>query len=201
MTLWFSFAVAMLALIVSAITCWLTFFRRGRLGMTQPTLIFFGPDGPSSESGKNKVFLRTLLYCTAKRGIVVESLHVALHRNESKQNFSFWNYGSRGNLSIGSGLFVPQEGVAFDHHFLQPNDGANFPFLAGSYRLVVFAKLVGDAKPKELLTVALSLSDANAHALVEHRGGAFFIWGPDQQSYHAHVDLHPEAHQRLPFPP
>lgn len=45
--------------------------------MTQPTVVFFGPDGSRFDSDKNKIYLRTLLYSTAKRGQVLESLHVS----------------------------------------------------------------------------------------------------------------------------
>ena len=155
--------------------------------MTQPTTIFFGPDGPRFNGQKNKIYLRTLLYCTAKRGQVIESLHVTLRRNESNQNFNIWVYGDKGDLNRGSGLYVPQEGVTFNHHFLQPEDGANFAFLAGAYRLTVFAKLVGAHAPKELMTINLSISDSQAVALATPQTGIFFDWGPDQQSYHPHT--------------
>ena len=60
--------------------------------MTQPTLIFFGPDTPVQGVGlKNplpKIYLRTLLFSTSKRGRIVENMHVALTRNETHQNFS-----------------------------------------------------------------------------------------------------------------
>lgn len=168
--------------------------------MTQPTMVFFGPDGSRFNAPKNKIYLRTLLYCTAKRGQVIESLHVTLHRNESKQNFSVWVYGTKGELNRGSGLFVPQEGITFDHHFLLPEDGANFAFLSGSYRLTVFAKLVGANSPQELMTIPLSISETHAKALTTPQTGIFFDWGPDQQSYHPHTDnrrLLLESEERL----
>ena len=62
-----SIIIATIALTISAITAWLTLFRRGRVRMTQPTVIFFGPDSPNSP----KVFLRTLLYSTSKRGQII----------------------------------------------------------------------------------------------------------------------------------
>jgi hypothetical protein len=99
--------------------------------MTQPTTVFMGPDGSMFEQSKNKVYLRTLLYSTAKRGYVIESIYVSMHRNETKQNFNIWVYGDKNDLKRGSGLFVPQEGVTFDHHFLLPKDGADFVFLLG----------------------------------------------------------------------
>jgi hypothetical protein len=191
MSPWFSFFISCSALLISGITLWLTFFRKGKLVMTQPTVIFFGPDGSKFDSSKNKIYLRTLLYSTAKRGQVLESLHVALHRNESKQNFNIWVYGEKGNLKRGSGIFVPQEGVTFDHHFLLPEDGANFNFLSGRYKLSVFAKLVGSKASYELAKVNLAISEAQAAQLAEPNTGIYFDWGPDQQSYHSHIDKRP----------
>lgn len=181
MSPWLSIAISCFALLISGITAWLTFFRKGKLVMTQPTVVFFGPDGIRFDSTKNKIYLRTLLYSTAKRGQVLESLHVSVHRHESKQNFNIWVYGEKGSLKRGSGLFVPQEGVASDHHFLLPEDGANFEFLAGPYTLSVYAKLVGDVQPRELLSINLSLSESQAKQLQEPNTGIYFDWGPDQQ--------------------
>ena len=187
-----SLILSCLALLVSATTAWLTLFRKGKLVMTQPTVVFFGPDGSRFDSAKNKVYLRALLYSTAKKGQVIESLHIALHRNESKQNFNIWVYGDKGNLKRGSGLFIPQEGVTYDHHFLLPEDGANFQFLAGSYSLVVFAKMVGNASLKQLSSVKLNISESQVEELIERNTGIYFDWGPDQQSYHSHIDTKPE---------
>lgn len=192
MSPWLSFGISCLALFISGITAWLTFFRKGKLVMTQPTVVFFGPDGSMFESGKNKIYLRTLLYSTAKRGQVLESLHVSLRRNESKQNFNIWVYGDKGNLKRGSGLFVAQEGVTFDHHFLLPEDGANFEFRSGAYNLVVYAKLVGERTAKELMAIDLAISGSQAIRLSDPNTGIYFDWGPDQQSYHAHLDTRPE---------
>jgi hypothetical protein len=91
----FSITVSGLALAVSSVTAWLTLFRRGTVEMTQPTVIFFGPDTPRShnEPPLPKIFLRTLLFSTAKRGRVIESMHVALSRNETHQNFNILVYG------------------------------------------------------------------------------------------------------------
>jgi hypothetical protein len=191
MSNWLSFVIACLALSVSGVTAWLTFFRKGRLVMTQPTVVFFGPDGPSFEHGKNKVYLRTLLYSTAKRGHVLESLYLSLQRNESKQNFNVWVYGEKGELNRGSGLFVPQEGVAFDHHFLLPEDGANFAFLEGTYRLTIMARLVGQGTATQLLSFQLAVTEALAKAASQPRTAIYFDYGPDQQAYHAHAKHRP----------
>jgi hypothetical protein len=192
-----SLVFSCLALFVSVTTAWLTLFRKGRLIMTQPTVVFFGPDGSRFDSQKNKVYLRTLLYSTAKKGQIIESIHITLHRNESKQNFNIWVYGEKGDLKRGSGLFVPHEGVTYDHHFLLPEDGANFKFLSGSYSLVVFAKLVGNTYLQQLFSVNLNISESQAARLAEPGSGIYFDWGPDQQSYHSHINTKPEKYRDI----
>lgn len=57
MTPWLSLATSILALVISGITAWLTFFRKDQLLITQPTVIFFGPDGSKYNEVKNKVYL------------------------------------------------------------------------------------------------------------------------------------------------
>lgn len=82
-----SITISGLALAVSSVTAWLTLFRRGTVKMTQPTVIFFGPDTPRhhSENPLPKIYLRTLLFATSKRGRIIESMHVAVFRNETHQ--------------------------------------------------------------------------------------------------------------------
>src|SRR5712691_9141098 len=177
-----SFTISVLALCVSAITAWLTLFRRGAVKMTQPTVIFFGPDNPRSrdEPPLPKVFLRTLLFATAKRGRVVESMHVALSRNETQQNFNIWVYGDE-RLVRGSGLFVGETGIAVNHHFLTPRDGSSFRFTEGRYRMDVFARLLGDRHRTLLFSQTLAEPDC----------GLYFDWGPDSSRYLPHVDKRP----------
>lgn len=161
--------------------------------MTQPTVVFFGPDGSSFESQDNKIYIRTLLYSTAPRGTVVESLHLSVKREETRQNFNIWVYGKRGELFRGSGLFVSREGVTLDHHFLLPKDGSVFQFLMGQYKLVVFAKLVRQKQPRPLCEIKLTVDQAQAELLKKRNCGLYFDWGPDQQRYHGHIDNRPKV--------
>src|SRR5665213_320844 len=127
--------ISCLALAVSTVTLWLTYLKRGTIKMTPPTTIFFGNDKGDNKSPK--VYLRTLLYSTSKRGRIIQSLYVKLKRGESVQNFNVWVYGAKNDLSRGSGLFVGPEGVTYNHHFLLPKDGTDFNFLPGKYILEV----------------------------------------------------------------
>jgi len=189
-----SIAISALALSVSSVTAWLTLFRRGIVKMTQPTVIYFGPDAPRSanDSPLPKVYLRTLLFSTSKRGRVIECMYVALSRNETHQNFNIWVHGDE-RLVRGSGLFVGETGVAANHHFLTPEDGTSFRFTEGHYRLEVFARLLGDREHTRLFSQTLEISGGLAASLTEASAGLYFDWGPDSSRYLPHVDKRPRS--------
>jgi hypothetical protein len=187
-----SLLISILAIIISATTAWLTLFRRGTVRMTQPTTIYFGCDGGVPDDGKipPKIFLRTLLYATSKRGRIIENMFVRLQRGETSQTFNIWVYGET-KLSRGSGLYVGQDGVTFNHHFIPPDDAATFEFRAGAYTLEVYTSLVGSARILKLFTVRLPVSEHVAEGLRNSETGVFFDWGPDSHSYHSHVRKRP----------
>lgn len=181
--------VSVLALFVSATTAWLTLFRRGTIKMTQPTVIYFGVESPRSntETMLPKIFLRTLLFSTSKRGRVIESMHVALSRNETHQNFSIWVYGNE-KLVRGSGLFVGESGVSANHHFLTHQDGSSFHFVEGHYHIEIFARLLGDRDQTLLFSQSLDITRDLARLLEESGTGLYFDWGPDCARYIPHVE-------------
>jgi hypothetical protein len=186
-----SIGIAGTALAVSITNAYLTLFRRGTVRMTQPTTIYFGPDGSAKHSPLPKVYLRTLLYSTSKRGQIIESMFVKLHRGESVQTFNIWVYGED-SLARGSGLYVGENGVVCDHHFLLPKDGTQFDFLQGEYKLEIYASLVNRSQSLLLASVKLSVSDRIAEQLQDKEYGAYFDWGPDSRQYHPHPRQRPK---------
>ena len=186
--------ISALALGVSSVTAWLTLFRRGTVKMTQPTVIFFGPDTPraSDEPPLPKVFLRALLFSTSKRGRVIECMYVALSRNETRQNFNVWVYGDE-KLVRGSGLFIGETGIVVNHHFLAPRDENTFRFAQGRYTLDVFARLLGDREHIRLFSQTLDISRETAAALAKPHAGLYFDWGPDSSRYLLHVETRPPS--------
>jgi hypothetical protein len=184
--------ISILALAVSSVTAWLTFFRRGTVKMTQPTVIYFGPDKPrrDADNPPPKVFLRTLLFSTSKRGRIIQSMHVALARNEAHQNFNIWVYGDD-RLVRGSGLFVGETGISANHHFLTPKDGGQFRFIAGQYRMDVFAHLLADKTTTLLFSQLLEVSREQAVALQARGTGLYFDRGPDALRYLPHIEARP----------
>lgn len=180
--------ISLAAFVVSSVTMWLTLLRKGTVCMTQPTVIFFGPDGGDKKS--SKIFFRTLLFATSKKGRVIENLYVRLKRAESQQNFNIWVYGSS-ELNRGSGIFVGETGIATNHHFLLPTDVEAYEFKAGDYILEVYVHLVGDKETKLLHEVTLSISSQEASELKQSDKGIYFDWGPDSSRYHSHIDNRP----------
>lgn len=177
-------AISILALAVSAVTAWMSLFRRGHISMTRPMVIYFGPDGSryGIEPRHQKVFFRTILYSTGKRGQIIENMFIRLHRGETRQNFNIWVYGDD-DLRRGSGLFVPEEGITTNHHFLPPSDSESFQFAAGHYALDVYATTVGTVHVRLLFTVHLDVSQEEAQALGQGNAGLYFDWGPDAGRY------------------
>jgi len=187
-----SIAISALALLISSITAWLTLLRQGTVKMTRPTVIFFGPDSGKQEDQNPKVYLRTLLFCTSKRGRVIESMHVSLTRNETRQNFSVWVYGEE-RLARGSGLFITDTGIVANHHFLMPRDQTPFGFLEGNYRLEVFGQLLGERKSILLFAQHLNIERSVARELQEPGTGIYFDWAPDSLKYLPHIEKNPPA--------
>jgi hypothetical protein len=155
-------------------------------------VIFFGPDSGKQEDQNPKVYLRTLLFCTSKRGRVIESMHVSLTRNETRQNFSVWVYGEE-RLARGSGLFITDTGIVANHHFLMPRDQTPFGFLEGNYRLEVFGQLLGERKSILLFAQHLNIERSVARELQEPGTGIYFDWAPDSLKYLPHIEKNPPA--------
>jgi hypothetical protein len=169
------------ALAVSLITMWVTLFRRGTLKITQPTTVMFGPDGEHHD-GDPKIYLRSLLYSTAKRGLVIENMFVRLSRGEHRQSFPIWVLGNE-QLARGSGIFVGEQGVVANHHFLLPPDADKYVFKAGEYRLEVFARIVGASQAEALWSNSLTISEGDAVKLAQPNNAIYFDWGPDSNRY------------------
>lgn len=188
-----SIAISGLALAVSASTAWLNHLRRGTVKMTRPTQIFFGED-VSSRDGHNrspKIYLRALLFATAARGRVIESMHVCIQGGISRKTFNIWVYGQRDGLVRGSGVFVPQTGVEANHHFLVSPDDATFEFVAGRYSIEVYAHLLGDRRQRLLFSHVLDVTSESAKRMSVYRDGLYFDWASDLSRYVPHIEPYP----------
>jgi hypothetical protein len=189
-----SLIISIVALAISGATFWLTRIKKGNVKMTRPTIIFFGPDGGGEQ--RNKIFIRTLLYSTSERGQYIQNMFISLQRGESVQNFNVWAYGEREQLVRGSGLFISKNGLALNHHFLQPKDGADYQFLSGDYLLSVFIETVDETRTK-IFEQLLSVTKDQQNEMAIKKAGLFFDWAPNTQNYFSHIDIRPLTDDEL----
>jgi hypothetical protein len=185
-----SVGISLFSFVVSAIVAWQTLFCRGSLGLTKPTLIVFTHEKLLTPVRKTipKIFLRTLLYSTAKRGWVIENMFVNLRHENAEYPFHVWFYGDS-NFMRGSGVFVAETGVAVNHHFTPHIDVSKFEFSEGEYQLEVFATTVNLPKPRRLCSVTLSVPQEAAIGLLKEADCDYwFDWDPTEHRYQGHLE-------------
>lgn len=171
--------------VLSMFTLWVTQFRHGQLKMTQPTLLCLKRDQPT---GVPKLFLRTLLYTTASKGRVVESMFLRVHHPYGTYIFEFWGHTESGKLTLGSGLFVGSTGVAADHHFNPRHDANQFVFASGEYRVEIVAALVGHTVPKKLMELTFWVNGQQSAELIQIFDVQLFLfWNADKRSYDGQI--------------
>lgn len=170
---------------LSMFTLWASQFRRGDLRMTRPTLICFKREWPRGDA---KIFLRSLLFSTASRGRVVESMFLKVHHPHGVTVFDFWGHTDSGKLTLGSGLFVGQNGIACDHHFNPNGSAEDFQFWPGDYRIDVFVSLVLSTKPKYLVSLSVALTNDGSVEIEQFEDGAvYFRWNAEALKYDAEL--------------
>jgi hypothetical protein len=179
--------VSVVALGVSLFTAWFTIFRRGSVRGTHPSFVAFRYDFVGKELPQAKIFLRTLLFSTGKRGWVVESLFLRVSEGSSSEEFSFWGYGDK-ELVRGSGMFVPENGIVTNHHFNPLNTDTLFRFSRGTYKLELVAKLVGRQRLVSLWSVAVDIPPGAFDTTIARETAVFFSWSPEQKRYIASIE-------------
>jgi hypothetical protein len=178
--------VSVVALAMSLFTLWFSVLRRGTVRSTHPSFVAFRYDFVGKSVPQAKIFFRALLFCTAKRGRVVESLFLRVREGERRAEFSFWGYGDK-DLVRGSGLFVPETGVATNHHFNPVDAEKLFRFSEGTYSLELVAKLIGRERLVPLWVVNVHMPGA-AFDTIARETAVFYSWSPEQKRYVASVE-------------
>jgi len=144
-----------------------------------------------------KIYVRTLLFSTAKRGHVLESLHAVLLGESARCSFGIWVHGDE-TLVRGSGLFVGERGVSSAHHFLLP-DGVDYQFESGRCTVEIYATTLGGRRAHRLWTLDLEISTEMAAALNSRGAGVYFDWNPQSTAYDAHIDARPQTPDLPPW--
>lgn len=174
-----SLAIAIGSFAISIVTLYLTYFQRGRLRLTRPTAIFFVRDGSDD---KFKIVVTALLYSTAKRGQVVESMFIKIIQEDSVTTFSEWVYWEGDRVHLG-GVKIGEEGRTLFDHFLLSDETDNFDFASGKYSLEIYALKIGAKNPIRLFQTEFTLEAKTVEA-VKPRGPGFALFlNPDTKSY------------------
>jgi hypothetical protein len=179
--------ISVASLIVSAFTLWFTILRRGTVKSTHPAFFAFRYDFVDKKVPQAKIFLRILLFSTAKRGCVVDTLFLRVREGTRQGEFSFWGMGDK-DLLRASGLFVPESGIASNHHFNPADSEKVFAFTAGTYSVELVANLLGRKRPISLWRIDLQIPEGAFDRSIARETAVFFSWSPEQRRYIASVE-------------
>lgn len=172
---------------VSIFTLWFTVFRRGAVKSTHPAFFAIRYDIVGKTFPQAKIFLRSLLFSTGKRGCVIESLYLRVREGSRDVEFSFWGLGDK-DLVRGSGLFVPESGVATNHHFNPTDAETVFTFTPGTYSVELVANVIGRKRPISLWKVDLEVPAGAFNSPIRGDTAVFYSWSPQKRAYVASVE-------------
>lgn len=190
---------SVVALALSLFTLWFTILRRGTVRSTHPSFIAVRYDFVGKKVPQAKIFLRALLFSTGKRGHVVETLFLRVAEGGRRTEFSFWGHGDK-ELIRGSGLFVPETGIATNHHFNPLDADTLFMFSGGIYSVELVAKLVGRKRLVSLWTIKLEIPAEAYAASIAKETAVFYSWSPEQSRYVASIESRTGAVHSLSDP-
>lgn len=176
-----SITVSLIALCASLFTLWFTILRRGSVLITRPSLVAFTYELVGGKIPQAKIFLRTLLFSTGKRGWVVESLFLRVSEGGRCEEFSFWGHGDK-DIVRGSGIFAPENGIVTNHHFTPLHMDRIFEFPKGVYTLELFVKLVNRTRALPLWTENLEILE-DTLGTANCNNAIFFNWSPEKNKY------------------
>jgi hypothetical protein len=177
-----SSAISVIALAVSLFTLWFTVLRRGSIRSTHPSFVVIKYDFAGNPLAQAKVFFRSLMFSTGKRGLVVENLFLRVAEGTRQEEFSFWAHGDE-KLTRGSGMFVPDTGVAINHHFTPTDSDTLFWFSAGRYSVELMATLVKRKHPVSLWKIVLEVPTGVFDTSIAVNKAIFYNWSPQTHSY------------------
>jgi hypothetical protein len=174
-----SLILSIISIFISGIVAYIVHFHRGKLRMTQPSIIALTYDAPVRTP---KIVLSSLFYSTSERGKVIENLFLRVIYGKVDYNFNRWFYDKE-NTPYPGGLFVNKEGKSNYHHFLlSQDDVSSFRFRGGEYSIKIYAQLVGNHKPILLRTIKFLL-DNRPFASINDTPSALLYWNPETAEY------------------
>ena len=167
--------ISVLALAISGLTAWLTLLRKGQLVMTQPTPLLLAYDNAIA-----KVSFYSMMYSTAFRGQVIESLYVILRQSGQQHIFNKWVYTSD-SIAYAAGCYVKPEGIAQNHQIFTSDN--NFIFRTGSLEVDIYANQARREKPTLMKSLNITIPENMKDACSDKLKGVIFEWESDKCVY------------------
>jgi hypothetical protein len=184
--------LSVLAIAIAATSAWLTWFHRGSVRMTVPSMVVFGYDGRGDPSGLDpKVMVTTLLFSTGARGHAIETLFLRLRHRGSAHVFPVWSFAAtNGTLGRGGGIFVGMTGVTGWHHFVASGDARSFRFKSGTYELDVLARADTWRQPIKLWTSNLVIPETSTPTRHDGTEQVWFDRDPESGDFVPRLESH-----------
>jgi hypothetical protein len=181
-----SILLAGCSFLLSLYALWITQLWRGKLKMTQPTLLRLTREKATYVP---KIILKTCLFTTAPKGCVIESMYLKVHQSCEPYIFDIWHYEETTKLALGSGLFVGSTGVSYNHHFYLRREQEEFRFVDGEYKVEVFASVVGQSNVEKLKEISFSVDGQQSSELIQIPSRyLMLLWNTDTHSYKEYVE-------------
>lgn len=166
--------------VVSVYTFWLVQFNSGTLKMTRPTYVCLKRDAGSNWP---KLFIRSCLYSTGAKGVAVENLFVRAYKDGQSYLFDYWGHTESGRMTIGSGLFVGPTGTTNDHHFNLRGKPNTLLFASGTYKIDIFATVVGK-KSQKIGDIEFDIDGQQSAELIQIPSRQLDLyWSADEEHY------------------
>jgi hypothetical protein len=170
--------IAVVSLLLSITVAYMTLWRRGSLCMTRPVQIIFR----SANARRPEIILKTLLYATGKRGVVIEDLHLEVHHYGDKSHtFGAWSY-LQGSELVSGGLRIGEDGIPSESHFFEIDKSRRFTFEEGKYELRVYAQIVNRSK-RLLHKNVVMLTEDQATTMHVNNHAVIFTADPHSAEY------------------
>ena len=170
-----SLIISALALGLSGLTAWLTLLRKGELKITQPTPLLL-----DYEKGFARVSFYTMIYSSAFRGQIIESMHVIVKQNNIEHQFNNWAY-SQDSRAYASGCYIKPEGVPQNHQFITSED--NIVFNTGDITIEVYARLPSKTEAHLLKSIKLTIPENQQQSCRTKSLSLMLEWEPNKQIY------------------
>ena len=178
-----SAGLSLIAICISGATFWLTLVKKGRLICLRPLSFNIRSVSYETDATYQMLLRQLFIATTGPRLFFIEQLYLELRKNTSRQQFNIWVYCKKNDLVRSSGIKIGHDDVNADHYFLLAKDVSDYAFVAGSYKLELFAKVWGREDPVLLTECEFAIDKKQSVALNNREQSLNFDWTNNERDY------------------